>query len=215
VLVLGARAVLAAARNRTDGLSRWALALQERRGYWKAVVASAAKNARMAWAMLALANASRCLRSFTASGPLDNSNLSTAWTQRALMSKGLDLRGVCLLSSSPKQREHLERCEPTGRIELPRFCVRDALACVRHGLYLQDLTPCFHKPLLWVLEQRLAVPAIARLGTNGHAVNLPRIGEVSGSLFLVQLFTPALRICTTYAASTMKSNTAWHRWKSL
>jgi transposase len=48
VLVLGARAVLAAARNRTDGLSRWALALQERRGYWKAVVASAAKNARMA-----------------------------------------------------------------------------------------------------------------------------------------------------------------------
>ena len=29
------------------------MALQERRGYWKAVVAIAAKNARMAWAMLA------------------------------------------------------------------------------------------------------------------------------------------------------------------
>mgnify|MGYP000561814186 CR=1 FL=1 len=28
-------------------------ALSERRGYWKAVVAVAAKNARMAWAMLA------------------------------------------------------------------------------------------------------------------------------------------------------------------
>jgi transposase len=44
--------VLAAAPKRTDGLSRWALALQERRGYWKAVVAIAAKNARMAWAVL-------------------------------------------------------------------------------------------------------------------------------------------------------------------
>jgi len=44
--------VLAAAKNKTDGLSRWAMALEERRGYWKAVVAIAAKNARMAWAML-------------------------------------------------------------------------------------------------------------------------------------------------------------------
>ncbi len=53
LLVLGARAVLAAASNRTDRVSRWAIALEARRGYWKAVVAIAAKNARMAWAMLA------------------------------------------------------------------------------------------------------------------------------------------------------------------
>jgi transposase len=53
LLVLGARAVLAAAKRKTDALSRWAVALEERRGYWKAVVAIAAKNARMAWAMLA------------------------------------------------------------------------------------------------------------------------------------------------------------------
>ena len=52
LLVMGARAVLAAAKNKTDPLSGWALALQERRGYWKAVVAIAAKNARMAWAVL-------------------------------------------------------------------------------------------------------------------------------------------------------------------
>ena len=52
LLVLGARAVLNAATNKTDSLSRWALALRERRGYWKAVVAIAAKNARMAWAVL-------------------------------------------------------------------------------------------------------------------------------------------------------------------
>lgn len=52
LLVLGARAVLNAAKARTDTLSSWALALQERRGYWRAVVAIAAKNARMAWAVL-------------------------------------------------------------------------------------------------------------------------------------------------------------------
>lgn len=53
LLILGARATLAAAARKKDRLSRWAVALSERRGYWKAVVAVAAKNARMAWAMLA------------------------------------------------------------------------------------------------------------------------------------------------------------------
>jgi transposase len=53
MLILGARAVLAAAKNKADSVSRWAVALEQRRGYWKAVVAIAAKNARMAWAMLA------------------------------------------------------------------------------------------------------------------------------------------------------------------
>jgi transposase len=53
LLVLGAKSVLAAARNKYDRLSRWALALEVRRGYWKAVIAIAAKNARMAWAVLA------------------------------------------------------------------------------------------------------------------------------------------------------------------
>jgi transposase len=53
LLVLGARAVLAAAAGKSDSLSRWAVKLAERRGYWKAVVAIAAKNARMAWAVLA------------------------------------------------------------------------------------------------------------------------------------------------------------------
>jgi transposase len=52
LLVMGAKAVLNAAKSKSDGLSRWATALQERRGYWRAVVAIAAKNARMAWAVL-------------------------------------------------------------------------------------------------------------------------------------------------------------------
>ena len=52
LLVMGARAVLNAAKGKSDGLSRWALAVEKRRGYWKAVVAIAAKNARMAWAVL-------------------------------------------------------------------------------------------------------------------------------------------------------------------
>ena len=45
--------MLNAAAGKTDSLSRWAVKLAERRGYWKAVVAIAAKNARMAWAVLA------------------------------------------------------------------------------------------------------------------------------------------------------------------
>jgi transposase len=49
---MGGKAVLSVAKNKTDPISRWAISVQERRGYWKAVVAIAAKNARMCWAML-------------------------------------------------------------------------------------------------------------------------------------------------------------------
>ena len=53
LLILGARSVLAAAKERPDATSRWAVQLAARVGYWKAVVAIAAKNARMCWAVLA------------------------------------------------------------------------------------------------------------------------------------------------------------------
>jgi len=53
LLILGARSVLAVAAKRTDRVSQWALALQTRIGYGKALVAIAAKNARMIWAVLA------------------------------------------------------------------------------------------------------------------------------------------------------------------
>jgi transposase len=53
LLVMGARSVLALAATKGDAMSRWALALQARVGYGKAVVAIAAKNARLAWAVLA------------------------------------------------------------------------------------------------------------------------------------------------------------------
>jgi transposase len=52
LLVMGARSVLSGAGDKQDGFSRWARSLVERRGYWKAVVAIAAKNARLAWAVL-------------------------------------------------------------------------------------------------------------------------------------------------------------------
>jgi transposase len=52
LLVSGARAVMANLRDKQDRLSRWIRALVERRGYWRAAVAIAAKNARMAWAVL-------------------------------------------------------------------------------------------------------------------------------------------------------------------
>lgn len=53
LLVHGARSILTRARTRTDGTSRWAHAVRERRGFNKATVALAAKNARIVWAILA------------------------------------------------------------------------------------------------------------------------------------------------------------------
>jgi len=52
LLMLGARAVLQTAGQKSDRLSRWAVALRERRGYHRAVIAIAAKNARIIWALL-------------------------------------------------------------------------------------------------------------------------------------------------------------------
>lgn len=52
LLIMGAKAVLNTAKKKTDTVSRWAIQVEQRRGYWKAVVAIAAKNARMCWAML-------------------------------------------------------------------------------------------------------------------------------------------------------------------
>jgi transposase len=53
LLMLGARAVLHSAAQKTDRLSRWAMALRARRGYHRAIIAVAAKNARIIWALLA------------------------------------------------------------------------------------------------------------------------------------------------------------------
>ena len=53
LLVQGARSVLHTANAHQDRLSRWALELQQRRGYYRTLVAIANKNARIAWALLA------------------------------------------------------------------------------------------------------------------------------------------------------------------
>lgn len=52
LLILGARSVLNTAMRHKDRISRWVLALQTRRGYHRALVAIANKNARIAWALL-------------------------------------------------------------------------------------------------------------------------------------------------------------------
>jgi transposase len=52
LLILGARAALRSAGQRTDRISRWAVELQDRLGWHKAVVALANKNARILWAVL-------------------------------------------------------------------------------------------------------------------------------------------------------------------
>jgi transposase len=52
LLVMGARSVLAGLGEKQDCFSRWARSLVERRGYWKAAIAIAAKNLRLSWAVL-------------------------------------------------------------------------------------------------------------------------------------------------------------------
>jgi transposase len=52
LLVNGARAVIANLGEKQDRFSRWVRTLVERRGYWRAAIATAAKNARLAWAVL-------------------------------------------------------------------------------------------------------------------------------------------------------------------
>lgn len=51
-LVHGARSVIAALRDKDDKISRWVRELKERRGYLKAVVALAARNARLIWTLM-------------------------------------------------------------------------------------------------------------------------------------------------------------------
>jgi transposase len=53
LLTLGARAAVQVAQRRTDRMSRWIVQLQARIGYHKTIIAVAAKNARIAWALLA------------------------------------------------------------------------------------------------------------------------------------------------------------------
>ena len=59
LLVQGARSVLQTAAAHGDRVSRWALELQGRCGYYQTLVAIANKNARIAWALLARGEALR------------------------------------------------------------------------------------------------------------------------------------------------------------
>lgn len=52
LLVQGARSVMIGVEHKQDPFSRWVCSLINRRGYWRAAVAIAAKNARLCWASL-------------------------------------------------------------------------------------------------------------------------------------------------------------------
>ncbi len=52
LLIQGAKSVVNSAHTRSDSISRWVLALKERSGWQKAVVALANKNARILWAVM-------------------------------------------------------------------------------------------------------------------------------------------------------------------
>jgi len=60
LLIHGARAVLAQLKDQTDRLSCWLRALVQRRGFNKAAVALANKNARILWAMATHGSTYKC-----------------------------------------------------------------------------------------------------------------------------------------------------------
>jgi len=52
LLIQAAKSAVMTAHRRDDPISRWVLALRERSGWQKAVVALANKNARILWAVM-------------------------------------------------------------------------------------------------------------------------------------------------------------------
>ena len=52
ILIPGAKSAVMTAHHRKDKISTWVLALRERSGWQKAVVALANKNARILWAVM-------------------------------------------------------------------------------------------------------------------------------------------------------------------
>lgn len=83
LLIHGTRAVLANVAEKSDRLSAWARALIERRGYRRAAVALAAKNARIAWALMHHGT------TYQRQAALRN-RLLTASLQRQSMAQGYD-----------------------------------------------------------------------------------------------------------------------------
>jgi transposase len=59
LLIHGTRAVLSTIKDKDDALSRWTRTLIARRGYKRAAVALAAKNARIVWALMVRGEAYR------------------------------------------------------------------------------------------------------------------------------------------------------------
>jgi hypothetical protein len=81
---LGARSALRTAAKRADRLARWAISVKQRRGYHRACVAIAAKNARIIWALLTRNERAFASRTFPASRKRTTSAsaLSRSWTAR-------------------------------------------------------------------------------------------------------------------------------------
>src|SRR5262245_33123780 len=78
----------------------------------------------------------------------------------------------------PQGWEYLKWREASGPVELTRFSVLDAFACVRDCLDLQVLHFALEKPLFGVGQELRAQPLVAKTRVNSNAVNLPCISEM-------------------------------------
>ena len=96
LLVQGARAVLHTAARHADRLSRWSVSLQARRGYRRALVAIAAKNARIAWALLSKnQDAAPGLSTSAETATVDDESVEPALGHPELIEGGTRCRLTC------------------------------------------------------------------------------------------------------------------------
>lgn len=97
------------AEKRTDEFSRWVCLLVECRGYWRAVVSIAAKNAQLCWASL---HYSDDFRLYSAnSEPLDIINIAEIYVcqvgGRDLTAKGTQVLEISLVDARGKNMVHI------------------------------------------------------------------------------------------------------------
>ena len=113
---MGARSVLAGLGDKQDRFSRWARTLVERRGYWKAAVAIAAKNLRLAWAVMKYGEDFRLTAdpSLTLSRHIFDRHLAVVRVFGGQVAKSLAYRSINIITYYATSRSNFFQRKTTG-----------------------------------------------------------------------------------------------------
>ena len=78
----------------------------------------------------------------------------------------------------PQVRKNFQGSEAHRVIERPCLVIGRRCLLLRDRLHLQNVSASLHKPVLGMSHQCFAMPLSPRIGSDRHAVHLPRLGEV-------------------------------------